>query len=247
MTESSYSGVDPSATGGPIEPDGGFLELARLDLSALSLTEAMSRVAAVAKTTLPGAHEVSVTLVEGDRARTVAFTGDLAVHLDERQYEKGFGPCMDAAMSGDTIILPDTAADPRYPDFGAVAVRAGVRSSLSIGMPVPQRIVGGLNVYAPEPYAFDKAAIELAQQFAGFGAVVLVNAALVDSKTALATQLERAMASRAVIEQAKGIIMGQKKCDADQAFAELVNWSQRSNRKLHVIAADIVAAVSAGS
>jgi hypothetical protein len=127
-----------------------------------------------------------------------------------------------------------------------VAVRAGVRSSLSVGMPAPQRVVGGLNVYSPEPHAFDKAAIELAQQFAGFGGVVLVNAALVDSKTALASQLEQAMASRAVIEQAKGIIMGQQKCDADHAFAVLVSWSQRSNRKLHVIASDIVAAVSTG-
>ncbi|HEY6747969.1 MAG TPA: GAF and ANTAR domain-containing protein [Mycobacteriales bacterium] len=247
MNETSYSSAGPSGSGRPGEPNGAFLELARLDLSELTLTQALSRVAGVAKTTLPGAHEVSVTLMEGERARTVAFTGDLAVHLDERQYDKGFGPCLDAAVSGDTIVLPDTSDDPRYPDFGAVAVRAGVRSSLSVGMPVPQRVVGGLNVYAYEPNAFDKAAVELAQQFAGFGAVVLVNAALVDSKAALAGQLERAMTSRAVIEQAKGIIMGRKNCDADQAFAELVRWSQRANRKLHVIASDIVAQVSAGS
>ena len=245
MSDTEVSAV-PSG-GQPFRPDRAFLELARLDLSALSLSEALSRVAEVAKSALPGAHECSVTLLERDRPRTVAFTGELAVHLDERQYEKGFGPCMDAAMSGDTIVLPDTGADPRYPDFGAVAVRAGVRSSLSVGMPVPQRIVGGLNVYAPDPYAFDQDAIELARQFAGFGAVVLVNAALVESKTTLATQLERAMASRAVIEQAKGVLMGQLKCDADQAFAELVSRSQRANRKLHVIAAGVVAAVSGRS
>ena len=122
-----------------------------------------------------------------------------------------------------------------------------MRSSLSVGMPVPSRIVGGLNVHAYEPHAFDEAAVELAQQFAGFGAVALVNAALVDSKTALAVQLEQAMGSRAVSEQAKGILMGRLTCDADQAFAELVRWSQRSNRKLNVIAADIVARVSTGS
>jgi GAF domain-containing protein len=247
MNDTSHPSADSSASGQPGEPHAAFLELARLDLSELTLTEALSRVAAVAKSSLPGAHEVSVTLMEGDRARTVTFTGDLAVHLDERQYEKGFGPCLDAAISGDTIVVPDTADDSRYPDFGAVAVRAGVRSSLSVGMPVPSRVVGGLNVYAYEPHAFDKAAVELAQQFAGFGAVALVNAALIDSKAALASQLERAMASRAVIEQAKGILMGQLTCDADHAFAELVRWSQRSNRKLHVIAADIVARVSAGS
>ena len=185
-----------------------------------------------------------MTLLDDNRARTVAFTGDVAVQLDERQYETDFGPCMHAALTGDTIVISDTGGDDRYRDFGAVAARAGIGSSLSVGMPVPQRVVGALNIYARAPGAFDEAAVELAQQFAGFGAVALVNAALVESQVALATQLEQAMGSRAVIEQAKGILMGRLTCDADQAFAELVRWSQRSNRKLHDIAADIVAEVS---
>ena len=125
MDDTSSPSTDPSSSGQRREPHAAFLELARLDLSALTLTETLSRVAAVARSSLRGAHEVSVTLMEDDRARTVAFTGDLAVHLDERQYEKGFGPCLDAAASGDTIVVPDVADDPRYPDFGAVATRAG--------------------------------------------------------------------------------------------------------------------------
>ncbi|HEY6746645.1 MAG TPA: GAF and ANTAR domain-containing protein [Mycobacteriales bacterium] len=247
MNDSSQSSGDPSGASNPIKLNQALLELARLDLSALTLTEALERVAQLARRTVPGADEVSVILMEDKRARTVAFTGDLAVQLDERQYDKGFGPCLDAAVSGDTIVIPDTAADDRYRDFGAVAARAGMSSSLSVGMPVAQRVVGGLNVYGHAPNAFDKAAVELAQQFAGFGALVLVNAALVDSKAVLATQLERAMASRAVIEQAKGIIMGRKYCSADQAFAELVRSSQGANRKLRDIASDIVAQVSTGS
>lgn len=229
----------------PVEPQQAFKDLARLDLAELSLGEVLARVAALAKSTVPGADEVSVTLVEGESARSVAFTGKLAVQLDERQYVRGFGPCIHAAISGAVITIPDTEVDDRYRDFGRVAARAGMRSVLSVGMPVPQRVVGGLNVYAAAQDAFDPLAVELARAFADYGAVALVNAALIDSKTTLAAQLERAMDSRAVIEQAKGILMAGLHCDADEAFAELVRRSQHSNRKLNLIAADLVTAARA--
>ena len=124
--------------------------------------------------------------MDGEQARSVAFTGPLAVQLDERQYAAGFGPCLDASVSGGTIVIRDTAADDRYPEFCTVAARAGVGSSLSVGMPVPQRVVGGLNLYAAAG-AFD-----------------------------------------------------------DAAFGELVRRSQRANRKLRDVAADLVAEVSPG-
>lgn len=235
----------PSPTSGsPFEPQHAFLQLGRLDLAALSLSEVLGQVAELARATVPGADEVSVTLIEDDAARSVAFTGDVAVDLDERQYERGFGPCMDAAVTGNTVVIKDTEVEDRYQDFAAVAARAGIRSTLSVGMPVPQRTVGGLNFYARVPAAFDGASVDLAQAFADYGAVVLTNAALVESKISLATNLERAMTSRAAIEQAKGVIMAHTGCDADQAFSELVRISQHSNRKVVLVAQDILAQVS---
>ncbi|CAA9211861.1 MAG: hypothetical protein AVDCRST_MAG41-25 [uncultured Corynebacteriales bacterium] len=218
-----------------------LLRLGRLDLAGLPLGEVLAQVAALAKASIPGADEVSVTLLDGDHARSVAFTGALAIELDERQYDRGFGPCMDAAVSGATITIPDTAADESYADFSAVAARAGIRSSLSVGMPVPPRVVGGLNLYAAAPAAFDQGSVALARAFADYSAVALLNAALISSSTALAAQLQQAMASRATIEQAKGIIMGRLHCDPDTAFAHLVRRSQHSNIKLTRIAADVVA------
>jgi GAF domain-containing protein len=223
-----------------MEPQQAFLQLGRLDLSQLTLTEVLAEVASLARVSVPGTDEVSVTLIEGERARTVAFTGSLAVHLDERQYARGFGPCMDAAISGDTITIKDTATDDRYPDFGPVAARAGMHSTLSVGMPVPQRIVGGLNFYARLLDAFDQSSVDMAQAFAAYGAVALVNAALLDSKITFAAGLERAMESRAVIEQAKGILIARSGCDATEAFSELVRRSQRTNLKLARVAAQLV-------
>jgi GAF domain-containing protein len=199
----------------PLEPQQAFLELGRLDLRQLPLGAVLEPVTAIAKETVPGADEVSVTLIEGEDARSVAFTGNLAVHLDGRQYARGHGPCIHAALSGDAIYIDDTETDDRYPDFGAIAARAGMRSVLSVGMPVPQRVVAGLNFYAAAPAAFDAAAVDLARAFSDYGAVALVNTALIDSKTTLGTDPERAMTSRAVIEQAKGIIMTRTGCDAE--------------------------------
>jgi GAF domain-containing protein len=229
-----------------MDPQEAFIQLGRIPMDQWTLTQVLSQVAELAKATIPGADEVSVTLVEeaGADARSVAFTGDLAVQLDERQYERGFGPCMDACLGGTSITISDTATEERYSDFGAVAARAGVRSSLSVGMPVPQRTVGGLNLYSRSAHAFDADAKALAQAFADYAAVALVNAALVDSKTALARQMEEAMASRAVIEQAKGILMARLACTADEAFTHLSRQSQRTNRKLRDVATELVASAT---
>ena len=223
-----------------MEPQEAFYQLGRLDLTSMPLGQVLQRVAELAQATIPGADEVSVTLLDGEKAHTAGFTGPVAAQLDERQYAAGFGPCMDAALGGEVVSLPDLGQDERYPGFSAVATRHGVRSSLSVGMPVPQRRVGGLNVYARKAHAFDDAAVDLARAFADYAAVALLNASLLESKEALARQLEQAMASRAAIEQAKGILMARTGCTPEEAFALLSRQSQNTNRKLHDVADDLV-------
>jgi len=222
-----------------IDPSVAFHELSQILLGS-PLGEVLERVADLAQRTIPGADQVSVTLMDGDRARSVAFTGDLAVHLDERQYDRGFGPCMDAALSGETVEIRDTAAEQTYPDFARQARRAGVTNTLSVGMPIPQRTVGAINIYSTHGRDFDDDAHALAVTFASYAAVALANAALYSSTADLASQMQSAMASRAVIEQAKGMIMARQQCSADEAFALLVRASSTSNRKLRDIAQLIV-------
>jgi GAF domain-containing protein len=225
----------------PLDPAAAFAELGRIKLSETDLDHVLSRVAELAKRTLPGASEVSVTLVRGDKARTVAFTGPLASILDEWQYEQGHGPCMDAAAAGATLSIPDMAVESRWPSWAARAAEAGACSSLSIALPVQENVIGALNVYSVDPKAFDDDAVTLAETFAGYAAVALANAHVYDATATLAQQMQAAMRSRAVIEQAKGIIMGQRRCTADEAFALLSKLSQNSNRKLRDVAEAVVA------
>jgi GAF domain-containing protein len=222
------------------EPLAAFAELSKIMLGDGSLNETLGRIAALARETVPDTDEVSVTLVDHDKAKTVVFTGQLAMHLDERQYENGRGPCLDAALTGETVVVDVFADDSLYPDFAYSARRAGVTHSVSVGLPVPQRVVGALNLYASTSQPLAEEIISLAQAFASYAGVAVANAALYSHTAELANQMRAAMESRAVIEQAKGILMARHCYSADDAFKNLSRLSQNSHRKLRDIAQSIV-------
>jgi len=223
-----------------LDPIEAFAEIGRIRLSDTNIDGVLNHLARLAKRTIPGVADVSVTLSRGGPAYTAAFSGDLALSLDETQYEQGHGPCLTALASGEVLSIPHMGTEQRWPRFASRAVRAGCRSSLSVGLPVHESVAGAMNIYATERQAFDDEALALAQTFAGYAAVALANAHLYDTQAALAHHMQTAMASRAVIDQAKGIIMGDRRCTAEQAFQILVKLSQDSNRKLRDVAQALV-------
>jgi GAF domain-containing protein len=218
-------------------------ELGRIVLAENSLPDVLGRVATSARRAIPGAHDVSVTLVVGDRGKTVAHTGELALRLDEAQYEHGYGPCLDASSNADHQVISDMRTETRWPGYAPRAVKIGALSSLSIPIPVQENVTACLNVYATKPHAFDESAVETAQAFASYAAVAIANAHEYSNAAQLAAQMQEAMASRAVIEQAKGVLIARHGCSADAAFALLTRMSQNANRKLRDVAASIVAEV----
>ncbi|MBG6105659.1 GAF and ANTAR domain-containing protein [Micromonospora vinacea] len=227
-------------THSPTDPADAFAELGRIKLAETSLDDVLQRVAELAKRVLPVPVEVSVTLVRGGTGHTAAFTHELALDLDERQYAQGSGPCLAAAAGGDILSVPDITAEDRWPDWAERGRKAGVGSSVSIGMPIQEAVVGALNVYARTPHAFDDDTVAVLETFAAYAAVALANAQLYESTANLARQMQDAMASRAVIEQAKGIIMAERRCTATEAFNILAKVSQDSNRKLRDVAQALV-------
>jgi GAF domain-containing protein len=224
----------------PVPQADPFAELGRIVLSEDSLESILDRVTTLARQLVPGADEVSVTLVQAGKASTAAYTGELALSLDKTQYAQGDGPCLTAASDREVVAVPDLSTEERWPEFTAAARERGVGSMLSIGLPVREQVIGALNMYARVPGAFDDHSVEMAETFAGHAAVALANATLYASATSLAEQMAEAMRSRAVIEQAKGILMAQRHCTPDDAFELLTQASQRANKKLRDIAAAIV-------
>jgi GAF domain-containing protein len=235
------SGDDRPAPVTAMNPALAFAELGRVVLAETSLEEVLDRVVALARRAIPAASDVSVTMLLDEKAATTACTGPTALELDEGQYEAGYGPCLDAIRGGETITIADMAAETRWPEYTPKAVARGVRSSVSIALPVQQQLLGGLNLYAPSPEAFDEASTALGRMFADYAAVAIANAHLYTEATTLAADMRKAMESRAVIEQAKGIIMAGRHCSAEEAFTQLSQVSQRSNRKLRDVAAALVA------
>lgn len=227
----------PGQGPGPTE-----LQLSRLLSQGSPLSVTVGRLAHLARTVVAGVDEASVTVVEDGRPMTVASTGEVADRLDRRQHSTGSGPCLDAAQTGLTVHVPDMAAEGRYAGYAEAAARAGVARSLSVGLPVPGRSQGCLNLYARSTMAFDPSSVAVAEAFATHAALTVGNAALYAWASEQAQHMREAMASRAAIEQAKGMVMAARGCTADEAFEELRRLGSLSRRKVRVVAEEVVGA-----
>ncbi len=222
-------------------------ELSRVVLADRTLEEALTDVARIAARGIPGAEATSITLLRGDKAFTAAHHGEMALAADELQYGQHSGPCMDAGRGGVLLRVDDMRTEQRWPDYVARVRRIGVRSSLSVPLPYQGTSIGALNNYSTEPAAFAtpeslRAGLEVAD-------VVAVAVANADAHAQLGEQarhMRLAMESRAVIEQAKGVLMAQRNVNAEQAFEILREASQRYNRKLRDIALGVVESTHEG-
>jgi GAF domain-containing protein len=226
------------------DPRDAVAELARLVFDTTTTDAMLQRIAELAKELIPGVADASVTLIANDKASTAACTGPLAFDLDESQYGRGYGPCLEAAVGEELREITDARQETRWPDYARRAVERGSLSSLSVPLPVREGLHGGLNLYAVEADGFDDDARRISRAFASYAAVAVHNMHLYETTREQAEHLDTAMKTRAVIEQAKGILMSQRRCDAEEAFALLAAASQRSNRKLRDIAQAIVDGVN---
>jgi GAF domain-containing protein len=226
----------------PADPAEALERLGRLSLRELSMDGLLQTVADLTRSVMPGNPEASVLLLVKDRPRTVISTGEMATHLDETQYDRGQGPCLHAARTGEVTEIPDTRADDRWPGYMPRAVEHGNLSSLSIPLAIEadEQVSGALNIYARRPHAFDETSRAVATRFSPYAAVATGNLYAYQSARDLADNLQMALESRAVIDQAKGILIERHKLTADQAFQLLARSSMTTNRKLRDVADHLV-------
>jgi transcriptional regulator with GAF, ATPase, and Fis domain len=217
-----------------------YAALSRIALHGRPLDQSLADVTALAKRALPETAEASVTLLNQNRPQTAAFSGDVALRLDERQYDDGFGPCLDAAVSSRTIQVTMDDPDGPYPHFRHLALREGVTHSLSVGIPAAGRTIGALNLYSSAGRSFSADSTRIAGTLAGFAGIALATVGQDDDAAAVAAQLQQALASRVVVSQAQGVLMAQLHCSRDQAFAALIRLSQQQGLKLQQAAQGLV-------
>ena len=214
--------------------------LARVVLADREPSEVLSEITGIARRAMPSVEAVSVTLIRGDKPFTAAYDGQMALDADEMQYERGYGPCVDAGRAGQMFLVDDMRTEQRWPDYAQNVAAHGVLSSLSVPLPFQGVTIGALNIYASQPKVFDDSDIELAQEVAAWIAVAVGNAEAAARTSDGLIQLRTVMLSRALIEQAKGILMERHKITEDEAFTILTHASQRTNTKLRDVAAELV-------
>jgi GAF domain-containing protein len=220
-------------------------ELASLVAGTLGLPALLSQVASSAVRAIPGADGVGVTLLKVDRpdnmVQALASSHPFVAEIDDIQYSVlQEGPCITAARERRTVRSGSLGGESMWPRFGPRVGRLGIHSALSLPLLLGDGVVGSINVYARDKNAFGDHAAELGELFAAPAAVAVHNAQILAQAQALTSQLQAALSSRPVIDQAIGILRGRSGGTSDEAFAKLRAISQADHVKLVDVAQHIV-------
>jgi GAF domain-containing protein len=222
----------------------GVTELHDVLLSTQSIEDFVQELAVQAAQLIADSLSCGITLRRGSQNETVACSDELAGRVNGLQYKLGEGPCLTALADGVPVHSEDLAADARWPRFAPEAAAAGIRSALSLPLIAQDQVIGALNLYARGDAAFGPVETQTAEKFAENAAGALALGQRLVSYAALTDQLRESLGSRAVIDQAVGVIMGQEHWTQRQAFEALRTASQNRNVKLRALAGEVVVSAS---
>jgi GAF domain-containing protein len=190
---------------------------------------------------VPGVDQATITLVDHGVPHTVVTTDEVVAGLDHEQYRTGAGPCLEAAETGKLVRVAAVDAARRWPVFARRATDAGMNSFLSAPLIVDEQHSGAVNCYSASGSGFADLDVAVLELYTAAAEMALRAHRRYQRASELAGQLRSAMDSRAVIEQAKGILMAVHRVSADAAFGLLSEQSQRGNVKIREVAQRFVA------
>jgi GAF domain-containing protein len=215
-------------------------ELAQLLVGEEGVESTLQRISDLAARVIPDCDAAGVTLYLDGKYVTAAYTDQRTLEVDEGQYTRDEGPCLQAMRDRAVLRIDVEEAADRWPEFLDDARRSGIRSFLAGPLLLKDEAIGALNLYSSESDGFTDLDDVLIALFTGQAAIAVANAKTYGDAIELTRQLQEAISSRAVIEQAKGVLMAREGLDVDDAFSRLRSWSQSRNIKLRDIAKEIV-------
>ena len=168
--------------------------------------------------------------------RVVAASSEAARLLELFQLQNDQGPCLDCFRSGQPVATADLGADQRWPRFAAAAGQAGFRAVQALPMRLRDQVIGALNLFRAAPGAFDADSVQVGQALADVATISLLHERSMRHIDTLNEQLQTALNSRVIIEQAKGKLAERLGVDMDQAFTLLRERARTSNRRLSDLA-----------
>jgi len=171
----------------------------------------------------------------------MAASSEKTRNLELFQLQRDQGPCLDCFKSGEPVIVPDLAAAfERWPTFVPTALAAGYASVHAVPLRLQDARMGALGLFGRTVGSLSDNDIDLAQALAHVGSVAIVQGNLIADKVAIADQLQQALNSRVVVEQAKGILAQLGNLDMEEAFAVLRRYARDHNQRLAVLANSVV-------
>lgn len=191
-------------------------------------------------------HDIrcGITLLRPRVVETVASSDETAQAMDEVQYRLDEGPCLDAARTNQTNHVRNVTTDSRWPQYLRAIAEIGVRSILSVPIPLEGDANCALNLYSSSTRAFTDEDIRDAEDFAATTSSTLQLAIRIAQLTDAQENLTSAMRSRTTIDLAAGIIMAQNRCSQDAAMTILKAASSARNSKLRDVAASVIGSIS---
>src|SRR5450759_1480730 len=205
------------------------------------LLEVLQRTVDMAVKVVVGATTAGVTVAVSGPPFTAAATNSLTLQVDARQYAAGDGPCLQAARTGEVVLIDLTTTPQQWPEFTTDAREVGVQSVLALPLGADTLRLGALNLYGPTPDAFSDRHVALLRVLTEQISRTVAEYATTLAATELEADLRQALLSRAPIEQAKGILMAVHHCTAEEAFDRLRTQSQDTNIKIRDVATAFVA------
>jgi GAF domain-containing protein len=215
-------------------------ELARLLIDDDDSASPLEQLTELAVELVPGSTAAGI-VAAGSTSWTFAASEPAVSELHQLQFDSGDGPLAEALRHGEPRRVDDTTDEPRWPAFCQAAARAGLRSCLVLPLRTDPQPGGAIALYGRDCQSFCGADHDIALLLAAQGGVAVHNAGMYRSCREMVANLHTALASRAVIEQAKGILVAEYGYPPEVAFKHLSRLSQHTNRKVRDIAADLVA------
>jgi GAF domain-containing protein len=216
-------------------------ELGKLRFGEMRVEDAISDVVHTTHTMF-GVDGAGLMLVDDEQhLRKVAASDDRFGHLEDLQIRHQEGPCIDAFDTRELISAEDLGAEQRWPKFSEAAVARDVRAVLASPLPYNQAAVGVVAVLSEQRHPWSPEGELALLAFTDLAALFIASMMQGERQSELAGQLQGALDSRKVIEQAKGVLMGRNGISARDAYEQLRGRARSERRKLNAVCAEIVA------
>ncbi len=184
-----------------------------------------------------------VTLVHDGQQRFVTAAVEAIANLERVQELWQKGPCIDAVASAAPVAVPDISAqdaDERWPDYVVAAKTAGIQAVAGIPMLAEGAAIGAVNLYDSQPRSWSAEDLRVAMIFASIATGYLAHASAARQEQRTAEQLQQALNTRLVIEQAKGVVAAKRETTVDEAFEMLRKYARDHNARIHDVARSVV-------